>query len=145
MSIKRWSPYREMESMRNRIDRLLTDSMGWPEEWREEAHMPVDIQETDDAFVVRATMPGMKSEDVEVDVRDDILAIRGTSREERDEHEGRWHRVERRVGSASRVVRLPSAVNDEQAEAVLSDGVLKLTLPKQEESKARKITVKAEE
>lgn len=102
----------------------------------------LDVEETDDTVIVRAELPGLRRDDFTVEATADRLIIRGEKAEER-EHGGRgFHRVERRYGSFMRSVALPCGVEAERAAAHYRDGVLRVTLPKTEAAKARRIPVK---
>jgi HSP20 family protein len=135
---------RELDTLRNRIDRIFSeDDLGFTSRPDGDIAPPLDIQETETEIIVKASMPGIRSDDVDVNVDNNVLTIRGTSREERDEENGKWHVHERRYGSMFRSVSLPSPVEDEKADATLTDGVLEIHLPKSEKSQGRKITVKS--
>jgi HSP20 family protein len=103
----------------------------------------LDVSETDDAIQVRADLPGIKPEEVEVEVRGNVLRITGERKEEREEKGKTWHRTERRVGTFARSMTLPCDVRDEKVQAEYADGVLCITLPKAEKAKTHKIAVKA--
>lgn len=138
MSITSWSPLRELETLRERLDRLVSELTG-----REGTTLgvPLDIEETDDAIIVRASMPGFKPDDITVEVNQGVLTIRGESREEREEARGTWHLKERRVGSVYRSVTLPAPVREDQAQATLEHGVLEIRLPKTEPAPQRRIPI----
>jgi HSP20 family protein len=104
----------------------------------------VDVSETAETVEVKTDVPGFKPEEINIDVGGNYLTISGEHIEEKkEEGEGRkYHRVERRSGSFSRSVWLPCGVKEDKIEAKLKDGVLMVTLPKAEEAKRRKITVK---
>jgi HSP20 family protein len=87
--------------------------------------------------------PGLKVEDIDVQINGNLLTVSGQRAEEKEEKGRMFHRIERRHGTFSRTITLPCAVNDEKVDAQYRDGVLRLTLPKTEESKAHKIAVKA--
>jgi HSP20 family protein len=107
-----------------------------------ELTFPVDVSDAGEALTVKAVLPGIKPEDVEITVSDGVLTIRGETRQETtDEKENYYHR-EIRYGSFSRSIALPSGVNQEQAEASFEDGILKVTLPKAAEARPRTIPVK---
>ena len=103
----------------------------------------VDISETDDSLQVCVDLPGLKPEEVHVEVRNNTLQISGERKEEREEKGKTWHRTERRIGSFSRSTMLPCAVKEDKVQAEYSNGVLHITLPKAEREKTRKIAVKA--
>lgn len=105
--------------------------------------MPLDIEETEENFVVMASLPGFAPEDIKIEVEDGVLTIRAEhSNEEEQEHEG-WHLRERQAGSVERKLRLGKNIDSESINAELELGVLTLTLDKVEEAKPRLIEVKA--
>ncbi|HLI27305.1 MAG TPA: Hsp20/alpha crystallin family protein [Chloroflexota bacterium] len=100
-----------------------------------------DVEETDDAVIVRAELPGLRPEDFTVEATADRLIIRGEKREERAEQGRGFHRVERRYGAFVRSIALPCEVDCDRAEASYRDGVLRVTLPKTPAAKARQIKI----
>jgi HSP20 family protein len=142
MSIAPRSMFRDLETLRDRIDRLFSDVRLLPEI---PAHgglvPPVDLQETETEIIVKASMPGIKPDDIHVKVDNNVLTIRGESREEQDETKGTWHVHERRFGSMYRSLTLPSAVTEDQAEAKMQDGVLEIHLPKSDLSRGKEIKI----
>jgi HSP20 family protein len=130
-----------MEELRGRMDRMFEELMGEAREIRAEADWApaVDVHREDDKLVVRADVPGIKPEEIKVEVEDDMLTVSG-QHEETEEEKGRdFTRRERRYGSFRRSVSLPRGVDADQIEAVTHEGVLevKVTLP--EEEGARKV------
>lgn len=101
----------------------------------------VDIHDEKDAIMVKADIPGVNKEDIEVSVRDGVLTIRGEKKEESETKKEGAVRVERFYGSFLREIELPSAVDDAKVKATYKDGVLALVLPKKEEAKPRQIKV----
>ena len=143
-NLTRWDPFREMMSMRSLMERMFDDSLfGMRNDWTEQANwgLALDVAETDDAFVVKASLPGMTPDDLEVTYNNNVLTIKGEVKEEHESEERRYHLRERRYGSFSRSISLPSTVNADAIDASYQDGVLSLTLPKVEEAKPRRITV----
>jgi HSP20 family protein len=101
-----------------------------------------DVMETEREIRVITEMPGLKRENIEVDVENNVLTIRGEKREERTEDErGRFHLSERRYGTFTRSFVLPSSVNAEQIQASFEDGVLRIAIPKNERARKRRIEV----
>jgi HSP20 family protein len=136
--------FRDMETLRDRLDHIFSDT----DVTREKATNgplvpPVDIHETESEIIVKASMPGIKTEDIEVQVDRGVLTIRGESHEKRDESKGMWHVHERRFGSMYRSFTLPVPVKEDEAEATMRDGVLEVHLPKSEPSTGKRITVKS--
>jgi HSP20 family protein len=103
----------------------------------------LDLSETDAAVQVRMDVPGMKAEDIDIEISGNMLRVSGQRKEEKEEKGKTWHRVERRYGSFARSVTLPCAVKENQAKAEYADGVLTLSIPKSEEAKTRHIKVEA--
>ncbi|MCF8031973.1 MAG: Hsp20/alpha crystallin family protein [Desulfarculaceae bacterium] len=103
----------------------------------------LDVKESEGAYVVSAEVPGLKPEDIKVEYNDGVLTLSGEKKQEIDEEQGSWHVVERRYGSFSRGVRLPSEVDLENLKATHKDGVLTVSLPKSTRSSAKTIEVQA--
>lgn len=103
---------------------------------------PVDVHEEKDAYVLRAELPGVKREDIDISLEENVLTIKGERRFEKDEENKRYHRIERAYGNFVRYFQLPKLVDAERVEAGLTDGLLTVRVPKQEAVKARKIDVK---
>ena len=102
----------------------------------------VDLSETDDSYIIRAEIPGMKKEDVKITLQDTFVTIRGEKKNEAEEKNGTYHRIERSYGSFERSFNLPGAVKSGDIEAKYNDGLLTITLPKTEEAKEKVIDVK---
>ena len=138
-----WRPLQELEEW----ERRLEDSFGRPM-WRfpveERGWMPaVDVFEKDDKFVVKAEVPGMKEEDIDVSVIGDTLMIKGEKKTESEVKEADYYRCERSYGSFYRSIPLPSTVDTNKIEADFEDGVLEVSLPKSAEVKPKKVAVSA--
>jgi len=101
----------------------------------------VDIKETDEAFVFHMDVPGLKPEDLDVELHDGVLSIRGSRNEEKREEDKGFVRVERRQGSFARQFRVPTSSKAEQLTAKVSDGVLTIEVPKSNAPEARKVAV----
>jgi HSP20 family protein len=144
MSLDRWDPFREMVTLRDAMDRLLQQSLSGTGQiissMRPDA-IPMDVVERDDSFEVRAAIPGVKPDDVEVVVQGERLTIRAESRARDVQHGETWLIREHRVGSFQRSITLPSPVSSEAAEARIEHGILVLRLPKLQEVRPRRITV----
>ena len=146
-----WLPRRRTDephgwlSLRNEMGHLFHDFFsGWePTLVRGQEWLPaVDVSESDTAIVVRAEIPGVKAEDIELNVTDHILTIKGEKKEEKEETERSYRRLERRYGSFERTLQLPPSVDLDHADGEFADGVLTITLPKKEEAKPRSINLK---
>jgi HSP20 family protein len=156
MTLQRITPFadfdrsfnRELNTMRRTIDRLFDDRVFGREALLEPfefdfAGFPLDIYEEGENLVVKASIPGLKPEDLKVEVRDDILTITGETKEDKEEKERNYHLREHRATRYERSVMLPNAVKIDKAEAVFENGKLILTLPRSGEVKAKSIPVKA--
>jgi HSP20 family protein len=142
----RWDPIRELDGMHDVMDRLVEESLSRPLArtlWDITSEPSMDLYQTDAAVVVKMGLPGVKPEDIQVSVANGVLNIRGELKEEKEEKEKMYLLRERRFGSFSRSVTLPSNVSVEKADAQFENGILTLTLPKAEEAKAKMITVRA--
>jgi HSP20 family protein len=142
--LTRWDPFREMQILRNTVDRLfettLSDLGGTTEplSWG----LPLDVIEKDEAFIVKASVPGIDPENLEITYTDNTLTIKGSVEAEKEEKEARYHLRERRYGSFARSITLGSRVQGEKIEARYENGVLELMLPKAEEVKPKRIQIK---
>ena len=103
---------------------------------------PLELTDTDESVMVKAELPGLKAEDIELSVEGSVLTMSGEKKESSEKTNGNYHHSERRYGSFRRVVTLPSEVNTEQVTTEFDNGVLTITLPKVQESRRRRIEVK---
>ena len=142
-----WEPFRELVSLREAMDRLFEESFVRPGVERlapvGAGTVAVDMYQTDDAIVVKSSIPGIKPEDIDISITGDTLTIKGETRAEEEIHEENYLRRERRYGAFCRTLTLPLPVVTAKAEAEFENGVLTLTLPKAEEVKPRTIKIKA--
>jgi len=144
MAIERWDPFREAVSLRDAMNSLLQESFVRPTGMLAQngsASLPLDVSETEDAFVVKASLPGIRPEDVQITVHGDTLTIRGESKAEEEKKGEHWHIRERHFGAFQRSVSLATPVDSDQAQAGFEHGVLTLTLPKSEAAKPRQIKI----
>jgi HSP20 family protein len=102
---------------------------------------PVDVRETEDAFVVTAELPGLSREDIQITLENNILRVSGERKFERDEKQDNYHRIERSYGAFTRSFALPSQVDADRVQAAFKDGVLTITVPKAEAARPRKIDI----
>jgi len=136
------SPWRDpFTAVREEVDSLLSEFVD-RDLWPKRISPRFDLAETGEAMEARMDVPGMKPEDIDIQVSGNMLTISGERKEEKEEKGEKRHRVERRWGSFSRCVMLPCAVQEDKIDAKYADGVLTITLPKTEEAKSRKIKVK---
>jgi HSP20 family protein len=134
--------------MQNDLNRLMNEfSRGGlrnKRSWKQSAWTPaVDIREGDQAFILTAELPGFSKDDVQVELKDNRLTLKGERKRETDVQETQYRRRERAYGTFERSIRLPGEVDADKAEATFKDGVLKLTLPKAEEAKPKAIRIAA--
>ncbi len=144
-ALTRWDPYRELATMRSMMDRLMDeDVFRLPRQWERsnEFSLALDVAEKNDAYIVKASVPGVAPEDVEVTLSDNVLTIKGEMKEDKEIKEETYHVRERRFGQFVRSVTLPMSVSADKIEAINENGVLTLTLPKAESTKPKKIEVK---
>ncbi len=131
--------------LQSEINRMFDDFFNVPTWGRmaESSYPAIDVKETDNSIVVTAELPGIESKDVMINVRDNVLTIKGEKRAEKREEKDNYHYVERSYGSFARQIALPSEVDSDKAEAKMDKGVLSLTLPKRHDGGGKTISVKA--
>src|SRR3989441_3707862 len=148
MRIVRYDPFRDLRNLQQEVNRLFTGNLGagFDEEGiaRGAWSPSVDIYENKDQIVLEAELPGMNREDFDLSVENNVLTLRGERHFEKKDETDNYHRVERSYGSFLRSFTLPNTVSGEGATAEYRNGVLRVTLPKREETKARRIEVKGE-
>ncbi|HAV76412.1 MAG TPA: heat-shock protein Hsp20 [Anaerolineae bacterium] len=143
-NIIRWEPAREMMSLRDAMDRLFDDAFTRPLSHRDGWSVPaIDMFQTDDEIVVKAALPGIKADEVQINVTGEVLTLKGEVKHEEEKTEKAWHIREQRFGSFERSVALPTDVVADKAKADFENGILTITLPKADEVKPKTITVKA--
>ena len=143
MKIVRWNPLYNQMRMANNFDRYVDRQMNWPATNMDvNLGLALDVAETEDGFVVKASVPGINPDDVEIMFEDDSLTIKGEIKEDETIAEDAYHIRERRYGSFGRSIRFPVNVNVEAIEATYDNGVLVLNVPKVEEVKPKRIEVK---
>ena len=141
-----WRPFGELRTLRREMDKLWEEFFGGQDLVSSEAAWvpAIDISETKDAIIVRAEIPGMDAKDIEINLTGDVLTIRGEKKQETEEKDENFHRIETRYGAFQRAIRVPVSVDAEKIQAKYEKGVLKITLPKKEEAKPKHIEVKVE-
>ncbi len=141
-NVTRWDPWNEMLSLREAMSQLMEESVVRPSAARGQGFVPaLDVSETEDGYLVEAAVPGLKPEDLEITLENNVLTIKGQTRQENEDKQRSYHRIERRFGSFQRTIGLPTTVKADAIQAKLEHGVLKLDIPKAEEIKPRKIAV----
>lgn len=143
MVAERWDPFREVVSLSDAVNSLLRESFVRPGAGMSGglAALPLDVVENENEFVVRASLPGIKPEDVQITVHGDTLTIRGEQKAEEEKKGETWHLRERRLGAFQRSLALNTPIDPDKADAKFEHGVLTLTLPKSERAKPRQIKV----
>ncbi len=140
--VRRWDPFREMAELRATMDRLLNETRNLPVASEDSIWMlPLDVGETEDAFIVKASLPGVNPDDIDISITENVLTIKAEIKAEKEIENARYHLQERRYGTFSRSITLPTTVNADAVDAVYENGVLTLNIPKAEEVKPRKIEV----
>jgi HSP20 family protein len=142
MQLTRWNPFVEIDDIQNRLNRLFIDKAVKPSDAFADFMPAVDIQETDNEFIVKADLPDVKKEDVKVHLQDGVLAIEGERRQEKEEKGRRFHRVERDYGKFVRRFAMPIEIDPEKVRAEFKEGVLNVVLPKAPAAKPKVIDVK---
>jgi HSP20 family protein len=144
VTIVRWEPLREMSSLQTEMNRLFntmfespTVGTGGTRRWTP----AMDLVETEDHFVLRADLPGMREEDVAIELEDNVLTVSGERKADHEENGEGFYRVERAFGSFSRSLTLPRGIDAEAVNAGFTNGVLEVRIPKPEQRKPRKIAI----
>jgi HSP20 family protein len=144
--LTRWDPFREMMTLRSAIDRLFDNTFAGPGPtdssftW----DLALDVSETNNEFVVKASLPGMNPDDLDITYNAGVLTVRGETKAEKEEEGVRYHLRERRYGTFARSISLPTPVKADAIKAHYADGVLTLTMPKAEEAKPKRIAVQSD-
>lgn len=145
MAIVRYDPFRDLRSLQEEVNRLFSTNLNrafGDEGIGRGAWAPsVDIYENKDQIVLEAELPGMKQEDFDLSIENNVITLRGERRFEKTDDSDNYHRVERSYGSFTRSFTLPQTVSAEDAKAEYNNGVLRVTLPKREEAKSRRIQI----
>ncbi len=142
----KWEPTLGLTRVNNIFDRMLEDFFSADTRFLGEpvtSLMPLmNIEETKDAYKISVELPGMEKDDIDIEIKDNVLTISGEKKEETRSEEGTFYRRERRFGKFSRSINLPNDINANSISAEYKNGVLMLVLPKTEEAKPKKITIK---
>jgi len=146
MSIIRWEPLRDLVSTHDHFNQLFNETFARAFGDQKEVSLrtwvpPVDICETEDSLVLKAELPGIKPDDVEIRVEDNTLYLKGERKFEKEVKDENFHQVERSYGSFSRSFSLPSSIDSDKVKAEYQNGILTLTMPKREEAKPKTIKI----
>jgi len=141
----RWEPARDMMTLREAMDRLFDDAFTRPlslsgNGWSVPA---VDMYQTDNEIVVKAALPGIKADEVQINITGDVLTLKGEVKQQEDVKEKAYHIHEQRWGTFERTLVLPANVVADKAKADFENGILTITLPKAEEAKPKTISIKS--
>ena len=147
MQLTRWNPFSELDEIQHRLNqrlsRLFVERSGKIGESSFADFMPaVDIEETDDEFIVKADLPDVKKDEIKVHVQEGVLTIEGERKQEKEEQGKRFHKIEREYGRFVRRFALPIEVSAEKVRAEFKDGVLSVALPKAPAATPKMIDVK---
>ena len=144
-NLTRWEPVREMMTLREAMDRLFDDAFTRPINMAgvSSAMPAIDLYQNNDVVVVKAALPGLKADDVQISVTGEMLTLRGEFKRENEQKEATWHIREQRYGMFERSVMLPTDVQTDKAKADFENGMLTITLPKAEAVKPKSISIKA--
>jgi HSP20 family protein len=146
MNLIKWDPFMELEDVSSRLNRIFGRTPARTESGNEMLTvadwMPsVDISETDDAYLIKGEIPGVKKEDVKVTIQDGMLTIQGERKQEKEDKGKRFHRVECSYGSFVRSFRVPDDADESAVKAEFKDGMLNVSLPKSAKAKPKSINV----
>ena len=146
MSLIRWSPIRDFNSIADEFDNMFENFLSIKRREPELVHFdwrPVtNFKEDEENYIMEAEIPGMKKDDIKITLKDGILTVSGERKEEKEKKEKHSHLVERSYGSFCRSFALPTDVKEDKIDASYKDGILKVTVPKAEEVKAKEIAIK---
>ena len=145
MAIIKFDPFRDMTTLRDKMNRLFEDAFvqrGEEKEMISSAWLPaVDIYESDSELVMTAEVPGIDEKDIDISLENSVLSIKGERKFEKETKEENYHRIERSYGSFYRSFTLPSYIDSEKINAVHENGVLKITMGKKLELKPKKVKI----
>lgn len=137
-ALTRWDPFGEMTELRSRFDRMFDElSRGGERAW-----MPaIDVVRKGDDLILRADVPGIKPDEVKIEVEDDVLTVSGAHDDRKEEKDGNFVRRERRSGSFSRSMALPPGTDAEKIKATTHDGVVEVTIPLPKQARSQKVEI----
>ena len=139
----RWEPAREMMTLREAMDHLFDDAFTRPLTLRDGWSAPaIDMYQTDDEIVVKASLPGVKADEVQINITGEVLTLKGETRQVEEKKDKAWHMREQRWGAFERAIALPTEVVADKAKAEFENGILTITLPKAEEVRPKSISIK---
>ena len=146
MNLVKWNPWREMPAMPDRLNRFFDDPFFSIGRMAEDSGLgmwnpAVDLYEKDDHFMIKAELPGVDKNDINIDLKDRLLTLSGERTHDKEVNEENYYRRERSYGKFQRAFSLPADVDSDKIEAEFKDGVLQIKVPKPEGRKAKKVTI----
>ncbi len=146
MSLIQWDPFRELKDVSSRLNRIFGQAPARTESGNELLAMAdwapsVDISETDNAYLIKGEIPGVKKEDVKVNIQEGMLTIQGERKQEKEVKGKKLHRIECSYGSFMRSFRVPDDADKNKVKAEFKDGMINVTLPKSGKAKSKAISV----
>ena len=148
MALVKWDPFKELENIQKRISKILEEPFfGLRPKYEEETLLEtqwapaVDVYEDKDNIIINAEIPGVKKEDIKIELTGNQLTISGERKLEKEEKKKNYHRIERFYGNFMRTFTIPDTVQKDKISASYKDGVLKVVLPKAEEAKPKEIKI----
>ena len=146
MNLVKWNPWRDMPAMPDRLNRFFDDPFFSIGRMAEDSGLgmwnpAVDLYEKDDHFMIKAELPGVDKNDINIDLKDRLLTLSGERTHDKEVNEENYYRRERSYGKFQRAFTLPADVDSDKIEAEFKDGVLQIKVPKPEEKKAKKVTI----
>jgi HSP20 family protein len=149
MALVKYNPLRELRSMQEQMNRLLNVSWNHDisgEDMKDGIWQPaVDIYETADSIIIKAELPDVDQNDIDVRIEENTLTLKGERRHEDEVKKENYHRIERYFGTFQRSFSLPTTVDQENVAAICEKGILTITLPKKEETKPKQINIKVKQ
>ncbi|GIK76636.1 MAG: molecular chaperone [Actinomycetes bacterium] len=143
MTLIRWEPAGEVESLQSDFNRLFEGFLGRPVAGSRRWAPAMDLTEADDSLVLRADLPGLDREDVSIEVKDNVLTVSGERRDEHEDERKGYHRIERSYGSFARSLTLPRGVDPASVSASFDKGVLEVRIPKPADPKPHRVEIDA--
>ncbi len=146
-TLTRWDPFRELEELSDRLNRVFGRPASRRDDGKEALTVAdwvpaVDISESEGEYLIKAELPGVKKEDIKVTLQEGVLTIQGERKQEKEEKGRKYHRIERSYGTFMRSFTLPDSADDSKVSAEFKDGLLSLHVPKSEKAKPKAIEVK---
>jgi HSP20 family protein len=146
MTIVRWDPFRNMTTLQDRINRIFDETASRSQDYDVEVSQcdwrpVVDIYDSEKAIVINAELPGVTKDTITLDVKENILTLRGERKSDEEVRKENYYRMERCFGTFERAFTLPSTVDPAKITANFKDGILKIEIPKAEEKKPKQITI----